>query len=189
MLRTAFTLIEVLVAIVIIMVLIGLLMPAISVVQRKAKERGTFQIISELTQAIEAYRSEDVRHRFPPVNGDQSISLRAIPGPGAGTLELLDRTGMWSPSAAEKDDSSRLLDPFGSTFRYQLQRPQPLNNSDRLHNWNWDSANNRERAWGRRPDASGSVSNGALAFPYVWSLGLKGLDNNATTWIYLEDKR
>lgn len=184
-----FTLIELLVVIIVVMILVGLLIPSVLLVRAKARERAVRMTITELVQAIEAYRTEDERHRYPPVNGDLSLTLRAIPGPGVGVLELLDRRGLWSPSVATKDDQSRLLDVWKRPFRYSLVRPTPAEPVGALNDWNWDPANNRVRAWGRRVDTAGVIADGPLAFAYVWSLGKQGSETNATHWIYQADIR
>ena len=183
----AITLIELLVTITIIVILIGLLIPVVILVLQKSHERGTRMVISELVQAVDAYRSEDALHRYPPVNGDQSLSLRAIPGPGPGMLELLDRKGLWSPSTFFKDDESRLLDSWGSPFRYSLTRPAPTAPANALSDWNWDAALGHERAWGRRPTTTGVINDGPLAFAYIWSLGRTGKTTDATDWFYTAD--
>lgn len=186
---SAFTLIELLIVMAVMLILAGLLIPSVMLVQAKVRERGVRMTISELVQAIDAYRTEDAQHRYPPVNGDLSLSLRALPGPGAGTLELLDQRGLWSPSVALKDEESRLLDVWGRPFRYSLVRPVPAAPVGALNDWNWDPAANRVRAWGRRVDSAGVIADGPLAFAYIWSLGKPGIETNATDWIYQADIR
>lgn len=188
-LRRAMTLVEILVVIVIIVVLAGLLLPAIALVKQRAHHRTALHTVGEVLSAIEAYRDEDQRHRYPPVNADASLSLRALPGPGEGVLELLDRKGLWSPAVAVKDDQGRLLDPFGAPYRYTLARPAPTAPSGALEDWNWDPVAGHERRWGRRPLADGTISDGPEAYPYVWSLGRGGSLTDATTWIYVKDGR
>jgi len=181
------TIVELRVVITIIVILIGLLVPVVGMVRAKSHERGVRMVVNELVQAVDAYRSEDDLHRYPSENADQSISLKAIPGPGAGLLELLDRKGLWSPSASYKDDQSRLLDAWGSPYYYSLTRPTPTAPANALHDWNWDAALARERAWGRRPSAAGVVGDGPLAFAYIWSLGRSASATDATTWVYTAD--
>jgi hypothetical protein len=156
-------------------------------VRLKSQIRGVRMVINELIQAVDSYRSEDDLHRYPPVNGDLSMSLRAIPGPGAGLLELLDRKGLWSTSAFLKDDDSRLLDAWGSPFCYSLTRPAPTAPANALVDWNWDATLGHERAWGRRPNAAGVISDGPLTFAYIWSLGRSGNATDATDWLYTAD--
>src|SRR5690606_30387468 len=92
-----FTLIEMLVVIVIIMILVGLTIPALGMVRHAVKRGKTKSIIEGLTGAIHLYAHEDGRRRYPPTEPDQSLRTRGTSGVGTPrTLDLLaDRGAMW----------------------------------------------------------------------------------------------
>ncbi len=187
----AFTLIEILVVIAIILVLIGILIPGISIAQRQAREQTAVTVVRQLGQAMDVYRLEDRDRRYPTPNADLSLSRDLLAPPAApvserGPLGLIERHGGYSASEQPRDAFGRLLDPWGQTYRYSLTRPIPTAPSPALQDWNWDTVGNRERAWGRRPgDALGA--GGPLAFAYLWSLGRERSQDDATHWIYVED--
>lgn len=177
--RRGVTLIEILVVIAIIMVLVGLLIPALAVVRHKANRSSAAQTVAELQTALDLYRRDDAQRRFPAPAADLSI--------GPVLLEDLDRRGLWSWGSRERDDQGRLLDPWGTTYRYSLTRPAPSRGADRLLTWNWDAAAGHESRWGERPLAGGGRSAGALPFAYIWSLGRPAQADDATEWIFPED--
>jgi len=62
---SGFTLIEVLVVITVIAILVGILVPAVSSVKRKAKNAAAINEIAQLEQALRAYLAD---HNGPPTN-------------------------------------------------------------------------------------------------------------------------
>jgi len=182
-----FTLIELLVAIAIITVLMGLLLPALAFVRRQAALASAKQTIQQIALSLDTYRAGDAEHRYPPPQSDGFLALRA-PTPGSSAvLALLEQHRLPTLRANQLDEASRLIDPWGNPYRYALMRPV-VSDPVSLHNWNYDQAQGRERAWGRRWDAgAGAIVAGALPFPYVYSLGLDGRSNVAASWIYNKD--
>jgi type II secretory pathway pseudopilin PulG len=169
------TLVELLVVIVIIMVLIGLLMPALAAVRERTNRALAAERIAQLHFAIQNYAGEDRRHRYPPQTSATDFTLRYDPaGVAPGNINVLlqakhkvdlndfDRTGA-APYAA--------LDPWGRPYQYRVdsdlitfttpQRPLPL------EAWNTEGT----RPWG-----------------YLWSTGPKGT-TNGDGWIYQKDNR
>lgn len=183
----AFTLIELLVAIAIMVLLIGLTLPALALVRRQAAVTSAKQTIQQLTMSLDTYRAGDAEHRYPPPQSDGLIALRP-PAPGSSAiLALLESHRLPTLRTNDLDDGGRLLDPWGGAYRYSLTRPV-VSDPESLHNWNYDVVNHRERAWGRRWDTTaGAIADGALPFPYVYSLGIDARSNIGAAWIYNED--
>jgi general secretion pathway protein G len=181
--RGGFTLIEVLVVVGIILLLAGVLIPAVGLVQTRARVTETKQTLRELQTAFDLYRNEDARHSFPVVAADLSI--------GTALQDLLEDRRMWQRSQRKIDADGRLLDPWGGYYRYALARPAPATGSTELSAWNWDAVAGHERAWGARPDPADPLKRitGALPFAYLWSLGKGGRPEDAERWILCEDGR
>ena len=174
------TLIEILVATLVVLVLMGLLLPAVGVVRRTAQRSEARQTVSELVTVFTAYRQEDVRRRFPPVRADAGIHRDL--------LDLLDERDLWSRGSRRLDAGGLLLDPWERPYRYRLDRPTPVAGAAAMAGWNWDPEHGRERRWGPlKGPGTGPGTAGALPFPYLWSLGVHGHGDDATEWIFVED--
>ena len=178
--RWAMTMIELLIVIVVIMTLVGLLLPALAIVRHKADKTNARQTVSELVVAMDLYRRDEERHRYPTVAADLSI--------GSQVLETLDQRGLWSWGSRQRDDNGRLLDPWGIPYRYSLIRPAPSAGAPYMQTWNWNPTAAHEARWGaRRDNTTGATIDGALPFPYLWSLGRAGNVNDATEWFFMID--
>ena len=171
--QKAFTLIEMLTVIVIALLLMGLLLPVISLIREQVSRRQAATTVAMLHQALQLYASEDRRHRYPPAATDLSLSW-APPeaAPAAGVLNLLENQHLEFPRADLNRQSLpfyQLLDPWHRPYRYQVdedllgasgaQRPLPL--------IGWNTLGSRP--WG-----------------YVWSLG-KDAAADGSSWIYQRD--
>ena len=173
----AFTLVELLVTISIILVLMALLIPAIGMVRDSVRRAKTVALIDGLTAAAEIYAMEDGRHRYPPVEADQSMRTNNDVG-ALRSLDLVrERGAQWrhadldtAPGSSAPD---RLVDAWRRPIHYVVDdlidkviaRPAPLKTD-----WNPKS---------REP------------FGYVWSLGKPSGDevadadpNDASRWLY-----
>jgi prepilin-type N-terminal cleavage/methylation domain-containing protein len=184
---TAFTLIEILIVISIIAVLAGMLLPAIGLMRNKARVADARQMVRELTLAMETYRAEDARKRYPPEADPSGTDpalwvLRTGVTAGSGNvLELLmDRKLLQLRSGALKEGV--LVDPWGCAYRYTLRRPSQAGDwagpTTTATDWNWDAARSRVREWNDRNPAT------QAPFPYVWSYGPDGEQAPITGWIY-----
>jgi len=187
--RAGFTLMELLVVIAIIMVLIGLLVPVLSMVRRQAATTAAKQTLRQVVLSLDTYRTMDAEHRYPPQQSDKALALRPPTVGSSAILALLEKHGLPAMRAEQLDEQGRLVDSWGSPYHYVLIRPV-VSDPASLNNWNYDTTNNRVRAWGRRWDtATGAISEGALPFPYVYSLGMKADAATGAGWIYNEDDK
>lgn len=174
---TAFTMIELLITIGIIIILIALLLPAIGMVRNSVMHAKTVELIAGLTAAAEIYIQEDTRHRYPPVEPDQSMRTCNLVGSEL-TLDLLrDRGAQWRQSDLTLASGSTMPDCLVDAWKRQvyytvddvidhvIARPAPS-----MTNWNPDSLE---------------------PFAYIWSLGRptgnQAADlnpSNASNWIF-----
>lgn len=186
--HAAFTLIELLAVITLIAVLTAVMVGGTMAVRRSAKKTDAKSTLTLLHTAFEAYRQDDSWHRYPSEDPlDASISSRPIAPATLGVLELLEARRLFAARPGSRDEEGRLLDPWRRPWLYSLVRPAAAA-TPRLPDWNWDAAAGHERRWGRRRDPiSGETSDGALAFPYLRSLGESGDAADPTRWIYQPD--
>lgn len=184
------TLVELLIVLGITGLLAGLLATALVQVRHGAQRRTTIQTLGLLQQAFATYRLEDEQRRFPPLDPAASTILPQV-------AQVLDDRRYLGGGAG------RLLDAWGNPIRYALRRPDagvapppatgPLTapevrDGTRFPTWNWDPAQARERAWGRRWDAAaGAERDAALPFAYLWSWGRRGTATDASDWIHVAD--
>ena len=187
--RTGFTLIELLVVIAIIMTLVGLLLPVLAMVRRQAATTAAKQTLRQVVLSLDTYRTMDAEHRYPPPQSDEALALRPPVVGSSAILALLEKHGLPAMRSEQLDEQGRLVDSWGSPYHYVLVRPV-VSDPASLNNWNYDTSNSRVRAWGRRWDtATGAIAEGALPFPYVYSLGVKVDPTLGAYWIYNEDDK
>ena len=192
MVARGFSLLELLIVIVIITVLMAMLLTAISAVREHAKHTAAAQVIAELQVALENYRAEDMRHKFPIPEPEPSPFMRRDPA-FAGSADPTLRTGpnptriidqladcgfswrtdqMGGPGSVAPDC---LLDPWRRPYRYAVDAattPGP-------------------QAWRPAPLADWNSGN-ARPFAYVWSIGtpVGAADAEPATarrWVYRRD--
>lgn len=202
---TGFTLLELLLAAALIAVLAALLLPALGLVRERARVQEARQTVAQLGVAVRTYVNLDPRHRHPlHVSGPASLyvaaatptsgiaptphpfalapagdapAIVAADGSRLGVLGALIEIG--GAPAPRTGPDGVLLDPWRRPYRYQLTRPAPARPSDALRDWNWDATNMRPLAW------NGNAAPARPApFPYIWSCGRGGSDDDATTWIH-----
>lgn len=181
--RAGFSMIEVLLVVGIIALLAGMLIPAVGLVRTRAKITESRQTLRELQTAFDLYRQEDAQRRFPTVAADLSI--------GTPLMDHLEHRRLWARGFRGVDQAGRLLDPWGTWYRYSLAKPAPAVSTPELAAWNWDADAGRARAWGMKADPAhpGAHIAGPLPFAYLWSLGKQGQDTDASSWLLCEEGR
>lgn len=184
--RKAFTLLELLVAVAVVIVLAGIVMGGVTVMRRRAASYEAAQVVRQLVQALEAYRTEDGRHRYPlheqlyptaSLTLPHCIARQPEGGAVAGVLGLLVDRNLGVIGSGSTPNGV-LTDPWGRPYHYQLTRPAPTAGMQALEKWNWDAALSRPKA---RNAIDGTS---AAPFPYVWSSGPAGATDDATHWIF-----
>jgi hypothetical protein len=158
----------------------------VSVLRRRAAIHEAGQVVRQLAQALEGYRTEDGRHRYPlheqlypnpTLPLPHSLALEPQDGAAAGVLGLLIERDLGVRGSGSLHDGV-LTDPWGQPYHYQLTRPSPTAGVARMETWNWD-------ATAGRPQARNAVDGTSAApFPYVWSGGQDRNLADATHWIF-----
>lgn len=114
--QKAFTLNELLIVIVIILVLGGFLLPSLSRARQNAKIRVAEAEINQLVVAIQMY-AEDYG-RYPDGRGDTNDGTDC--GDLIDALEDSVGNGPYSTWPADKKSGTNLLDPWENSYRYDI---------------------------------------------------------------------
>ncbi len=186
--RPAFSLIELLVAITVIMLLMGMLAAGGIVVLQRAHRASTQALVANVVQALHLYRDEDSRRRFPPDRPDQTMR-HDIAGPYAGgiprVVTMLMATGLaiHGEMLGQDTNGDYLADAWGEPLHYQVDalidgtphRPldsagQPVRVPEEVTDWN---------------------PAGTQPYAYLWSCGRPKADSGtrakATNWVYFRE--
>lgn len=181
-----FTILELMFAIGVITVLSCVTLSAVSLVRGRAERFRASQTIATIVAGLRTYALEDRRHALPLQQQLYPTPLIAVPHPlsvvpepgaSAGVLSLLADVGV----AGHELRDHRLCDPWGRPYAYQLVRPQPASSAAAMDDWNWDAEAGRPRAWN-------AVAGMAAPYPYVWSTGPDGSQDDARGWIHVADR-
>lgn len=167
----AFTLIELMVGILIMVVLMSLLLAAIGAVRQSVNRGAAATMIANLHMALDVYVQEERRKRYPPVDTGGTLQTRMVITGGDLALDLLRRSGLeWRLEQVDPADGY-LVDPWHRAYRYVvddnmdgvIDRPAPRSD------WNGKQ---------REP------------YAYVWSHGRPRQNDTdpaqAEQWIYHE---
>lgn len=169
----AFTLIELLTVIGIMLVLVAIAIPAIASVRHASRNANTTGLIQSLQAACEVYAIEDRRRLPPPVEAD--FSLRAAPdGQPPRTLDLLRDRGMnWRLDMLGPEEATGrpLLDGWKRLVRYQsdidmdttADRPAPQTD------WNAKAREPYAYLWSMgKPSGKGDAADADPAWAEHW---------------------
>lgn len=207
--QQAFTLIELLVVISIIAVLSGMLLAGVSMVRANAARTSTQGLINILHGAMEAYRTSDPRSAYPPEATDMRLTRSAS---GTTAIDLLDGMQLLTLTNNSLSDGV-VIDAWKNPVRYSLSRPAivmttqgnrlrgldasgSLLAANQRSTWNWspdpdgngDPSDGQARRRGLSRSTSGGIPKQAdLPFPYIWSWGSHGREDETDTWIYHAD--
>lgn len=177
-----FTLVEMLVVIAIIGVLLGLLIPAIGMVQERSRRARAASTVTNIHQALQTYAGEERRHRFPPQAVSLALEWSPTGDPSAlGVLNLLENHGFNVDRSALNRTTSPpyvLDDPWRRPYQYQADNDllgvvgaqRPLGSD------------------GVQPPLSDWNAAGVRPWGYVWSTGTAGTADGVG-WIYQRDNR
>lgn len=175
--QRGFTLIELLTVISIILILCAILIPVIGSIRTRSMTAAARSTVSALYVAVEEYRQEDARHKYPPQASSGDLLLYETNGAQPRqALNLLEVVGYQPPAHSLEVSSGTVkmhVDPWRRGFHYQLDAAssggavKPANLAD----WN---------------------PTGLQPYPYFWSIGkIRGTDaadalpaNASGYWIY-----
>lgn len=216
---SAFTLIEVLVVVSIMVIIMGLLIPTINMVRENARKTEANQTITQMIASMTLYQNEDGRKRLPypgpfadnsnPYSGAATTYFRssadelafsmafgdqrggdAIPG----VLQLLDDAGQALPTLRldRTDEDRRALDPWGRPYRYRLGLPAAVRSTfSGAHGSGIAILSdwNWDEINNREAKRSGRDVLVATPYPYIYSWSGKGTATDPSFWIYRSDRR
>lgn len=187
-----FTLIEILVTISIITVLVSLLIPGIGLVRKAVRRTETRTLVDGVAAAMEVYRLEDDRRRFPGGYDDQSLRT----SDAGGTPDVLDllreRGSGWLAKNLAPAPPAPLAGPLADppaesrqmlvdAWRRQIRYVTDIGAHGRLVT-PFTAPGGAPADWNPKRQQP---------FAYVWSLGKPinndtsdALDTNVANWIY-----
>lgn len=169
--RRAFTMIELIVTVAIVLVLVGLLLGAITVVGRRADAAATAALVMQVHQACQVYRGEDKKRRFPPAVAE-GVLFAELPDrdrtwDGAVPLagNMLARVGLQlhGDKLTAVGARSAMADAWYEALRYHVDAA-----ADGTIDRPRDSANAQVTVPG---DVADWNPQGTEPFAYVWSYG------------------
>lgn len=190
MARAAFTLLEVVVVIAIVLVLVGMLLSAITVVGRRADAAATRALVAQVHQACQVYRGEDKKRRFPPAVADGVLYVevpdrdRTWDGTTPLAGNMLGRVGLRVHGERTAPVGARLAlaDAWGEPLRYHL---------DAIADGIVDRPRDGAGAQLLPGDAPDWNPQGAEPHAYVWSCGRphagSTLKAQAAQWHYVQE--
>jgi prepilin-type N-terminal cleavage/methylation domain-containing protein len=125
--RAAFTLIEMLLVIAVILILIGMLIPAAILIMKSAHKSAIATMVQNIDAALNEYQQEDPRHYFPPAEPDTYLYTNwgQTAGSPPRVLDLLTPYKLtWKPSELNPplawmvNPALYLDDDFGRPYCY-----------------------------------------------------------------------
>jgi type II secretory pathway pseudopilin PulG len=182
----AFTLLELLVVMTVIIILVGLVMSGVSLISQSAATARTRGLVDRVAQAVLLYQSEDHRRRVPPAATDRALHYHVNGSAIAGvtyTLSLLVTQGFLVHGEDLEPDSggaSHVVDAWGQPLLYK-----PDEASDGIAHRPLDAVGLEVRV---PTDVSDWNPRGTQPYPYIWSYGRPkaghDLRGNAQHWIF-----
>jgi len=117
----AFTLIEILIVVSVIVILMGMVLAAAGVIRKSVHRAACINMVQDLQAAITMYMEEDVQHRFPPAETDLALRSNWFqPSQPQHTLDLLAPYHVpWRPKDLDATNNYALLDYFGRPYQYE----------------------------------------------------------------------
>jgi type II secretory pathway pseudopilin PulG len=158
-----FSLMELLVVISIVMLLVCMLFPIIGMLKESSRRQQARQVVSQLTDALREYASEDPSRNFPPqepdllIRGDPTNTTYRL----LNAMEQLQMGGGLQQQVPDISGSGLrvLIDPWKRPYRYQLDNAGAGDPSKSVAPTRPD------------PDKLDWNARNLVPFGYVWSLG------------------
>ena len=127
--HAAFTLIEMLIVIAVILILMGLLLASVRSLHNQAYKNSALRLVGELSSAFDEYRAEDPRKLYPtpPFANQAGANFLALdPANPLGVLSILQYHSTYTVPASNLDQNPAdpyylcLVDGWKRPFYYQL---------------------------------------------------------------------
>jgi type II secretory pathway pseudopilin PulG len=183
--RGGFSLLEMLIVLLVIMILAGLLFPVVGMIRNAARKAAARTLVRDLHMALRTYADEDPQRRFPPADADSFMRFDVRP---TGTLVLNQLMGVGLKDGIQtlkpdpaNDHYKVLVDPWMRPYRYSvdaiadgnLQRPAPKTD------WNAREVEPFAYVW-----SLGTPFHGAWS---LWTADPDADPANSKNWIYVQN--
>jgi type II secretory pathway pseudopilin PulG len=186
--RSAFTLVELLAVIGVIIVLAALILPGIGLVRERSRQAAARLQIDQVQAAVELYRGEDPLRNYPVMRADRTLRWERN---GTGLADLLEIRGLAvnaSNTISIDAGAPALADPWRQALQYHLDAHTT---GDGIAVMPADAAGERVRVPDDAADWNpprGQPARQTVPFAYIWSWGRPAaghdLRSNTRNWIY-----
>jgi type II secretory pathway pseudopilin PulG len=187
-LRSAMTLVEILVVIGIALVLIAILVPALGVVRERAASAQARTLVQNVHTAMGLYRAEEIMRRFPAMPADHILRAGSI-------LDHLAERGLavnGENTRTVDAGAAALVDPWKQPVQYHLD---DHTNGDGVAVRPRDAAGDPVRVPEDVTDWNpprGSPARAVVPYAYIWSWSRPRsghqLRDQATRWLYVSQE-
>jgi type II secretory pathway pseudopilin PulG len=121
--RRAMTMVEILVVITVIVLLIGLLMPAVGILLDRSRQAKTMRLLNEINGAVITYMNEN---GDLPAAFDTAMAVYLGDPLASGAVPLMEL------AEEQRDTSNRVLDGYGSPILVEITRATVLGKANTI---------------------------------------------------------